>query len=74
MKGKSIIEVVIVFSLMKIFSIWFDSLLKGMDVQYLAPSENDLKREMKRFTNWVDRQFEKINVDQSVDHRGVANH
>ncbi len=27
MKGKSIIEVVIVFVLMKLFSIWFDSIL-----------------------------------------------
>jgi len=32
MKGKSIIEVVFVFILMKFFSIWFDSLLKGMGV------------------------------------------
>jgi LPXTG-motif cell wall-anchored protein len=34
MKGKSIIEVVIVFLLMKFFSIWFDSWLKGMGVHY----------------------------------------
>ncbi len=27
MKGKSIIEVVIVFVLMKLFSVWFDSIL-----------------------------------------------
>ena len=32
MKGKSIVEVVIVFLLMKLFSIWFDSVLAGMDV------------------------------------------
>jgi membrane protease YdiL (CAAX protease family) len=34
MKGKSIIEVVIVFILMKFFSIWFDTWLKGIGVHY----------------------------------------
>ena len=34
MKGKSIIEVVIVFLLMKFFSIWFDTWLKGIGVHY----------------------------------------
>jgi hypothetical protein len=32
MKGKTIIEVVIVFVLMKLFSIWFDSILAGINV------------------------------------------
>jgi membrane protease YdiL (CAAX protease family) len=32
MKGKSVIEVVVVFVLMKLFSIWFDSILAGIDV------------------------------------------
>jgi hypothetical protein len=32
MKVKSIIEVVIVFVLMKLFSIWFDSILAGVNV------------------------------------------
>ncbi len=34
MKGKSIIEVVTVFAVMKFFSIWFDTWLKGMGVPY----------------------------------------
>lgn len=34
MKGKSIIEVVAVFIVMKFFSIWFDTLLKGIGVYY----------------------------------------
>ena len=34
MKGKSIIEVVIVFLIMKLFSIWFDTWLSGMGVHY----------------------------------------
>jgi len=34
MKGKSIIEVVVVFLFMKFFSIWFDTWLKGMGVYY----------------------------------------
>ena len=34
MKGKSIIEVVSVFIIMKFFSIWLDTLLKGIGVQY----------------------------------------
>lgn len=34
MKGKSIIEVVAVFIVMKFFSIWFDTLLKGIGVHY----------------------------------------
>ncbi len=32
MKGRSIIEVVIVFVFMKLFSIWLDSILAGMNV------------------------------------------
>jgi len=32
MKGKSVVEVVIVFVLMKLFSIWFDSILAGVNV------------------------------------------
>jgi len=34
MKGKSIIEVVVVFLAMKLFSIWFDTWLTGMGVYY----------------------------------------
>ena len=34
MKGKSIIEIVGVFIVMKLFSIWFDTVLKGIGVQY----------------------------------------
>ena len=47
--------------------------LKGMDRHYLSPSEDTLKEAMAKFTNWLDRQLENANVDQSVDHEGVAN-
>jgi integrase len=43
--------------------------LEGMDKHYLSPSEDDLKREMARFTNWLDEQLEKVNVDPSVDQK-----
>jgi len=34
--------------------------LKGMDVHYMAPSENDLHRAMDKYTEWLDGQLEKL--------------
>ena len=48
--------------------------LKGMDVHYMAPSEDTLKKAMAKFTNWLDGQLEKQNVDHSVDHGGLISH
>jgi integrase len=42
--------------------------LKGMDVHYMAPSEDDLVRAMARYTAWLDGQMQ--SVDQTVDHGG----
>ena len=41
--------------------------LKGMDTYYMQPSEQNLKDAMKKYTDWLDGQLEKENVDQSVD-------
>ena len=40
--------------------------LHGMDVYYIAPTDEDLKFAMTQYTRWLDAQIE--NVDQSVDH------
>jgi integrase len=42
--------------------------LKGMDVHYMAPSEDDLIQAMARYTTWLDGQMQ--SVDQTVDQRG----
>ncbi len=39
--------------------------LKGMDVHYMAPSEDALRKAMDKYTRWIDDQI--ANVDQSVD-------
>jgi integrase len=39
--------------------------LQGMDVHYLAPSEDTLRQAMDKYTCWIDKQIS--NVDQSVD-------
>jgi integrase len=44
--------------------------LQGMDVHYMAPSEDTLKKAMAKFTDWLDGQLEKQDVDHSVDHGG----
>ena len=41
--------------------------LTGMDAYYMAPSIDDLKRVMDKYTNWLDCQIELQNVDQSVN-------
>ncbi len=40
--------------------------LTGMDVHYMAPSEDDLHRTMTRYTAWLDSHFLQ-SVDQNVD-------
>jgi hypothetical protein len=32
--------------------------LTGMDVHYLAPTEETLRNEMERFTQWLDKRLE----------------
>ena len=41
--------------------------LQGMDVHYMAPSEDDLHRAMARYTEWLDGQLDLHGVDQNVD-------
>ena len=41
--------------------------LQGMDVHYMAPSEEDLHRAMARDTEWSDGQLNLQSVDHSVD-------
>ena len=47
--------------------------LQGMDVHYIAPSNEDLKQVMDKYTAWLDGQIETIsqNVDHSVDQARV---
>ena len=42
--------------------------LKGMDVHYMAPDEETLKKTMDKYTRWIDDQI--ANVDQTVDQEG----
>jgi len=44
--------------------------LQGMDVHYLAPSEDTLKQAMEKYTRWIDDQIS--NVDQSVDQVDIS--
>jgi integrase len=37
--------------------------LKGMDVHYLAPSEDSLKEAMDKYTRWMDEQIDNISAD-----------
>jgi integrase len=39
--------------------------MQGMDVHYIAPTDEDLKQAMAQYTQWLDDQIQ--NVDQSVD-------
>jgi integrase len=47
--------------------------LQGMDVHYIAPSNEDLKQAMDKYTAWLDGQIETLsqNVDHSVDQAKV---
>ncbi|MBW2602912.1 MAG: site-specific integrase [Deltaproteobacteria bacterium] len=44
--------------------------LKGMDVHYMVPDDDDLTNAMDKYTLWTDGQISKANysVDHSVDH------
>ena len=41
--------------------------LHGMDIHYMAPSEEDLHRAMARYTEWLDDQLNLQSVDHFVD-------
>jgi integrase len=41
--------------------------LSGMDAYYMAPSEDDLKSVMEKYTCWLDNEIELQNVDETVD-------
>jgi len=43
--------------------------LGGMDINYMAFSESDLKRNMDRYTSWLDNQLKLQFVDQNVDQK-----
>jgi integrase len=43
--------------------------LRGMDVHYMSPSEDDLHRAMARYTEWLDSQLILQSVDHSVGHK-----
>ena len=37
--------------------------LKGMDVHYMAPTDDSLKEAMDKYTRWLDEQVEKASTD-----------
>jgi len=41
--------------------------LRGMDIHYMSPSEDDLHRAMAKYTEWLDSQLNLQSVDQNVD-------
>ena len=43
--------------------------LKGMDINYIVPSDNALTNVMQRYTNWLDDQFKKQIVNQKATKR-----
>jgi integrase len=43
--------------------------LTGMDSYYMAPTIDDLKNVMDRYTSWFDEQLKLQNVDQTVTHK-----
>lgn len=47
--------------------------MQGMDVHYLVPTEDTLRQEMARYTQWIDSQLAGTseNVDHSVDQAAV---
>jgi integrase len=47
--------------------------MQGMDVHYIVPTEDTLKQEMARYTQWIDSQLADAssNVDHSVDQAAV---
>jgi len=45
----------------------FGHSLKGMDIHYLAPSEESLKEAMGKYTNWLYKQIAEVQEKLSVD-------
>ena len=45
--------------------------LEGMDINYIVQSDNALTNVMQGYTNWLDDQFKKQIVDQSVDQKAT---
>jgi len=45
--------------------------LKGMDLNYIVPTDNVLTKAMQRYTNWLNGQLENQNVDQSVEQKTI---
>ena len=41
--------------------------LRGMDIHYMSPSEEDLHRAMAKYTEWLDSQLHLQSVDHNVD-------
>ena len=40
--------------------------LQGMDLNYLVPSEDDLRMAMQKYTDWLDDQLKKVKVDAQL--------
>lgn len=47
--------------------------LQGMDVHYLAPTEDSLKEAMGKYTDWLDRQFKEIKENQEGNNKESSN-
>ncbi len=43
--------------------------LKGMDIHYIMPSDDDLIRAINQYTNWIDEKMFPAFVDQTVDQK-----
>jgi integrase len=54
----------------KVSKVYRDTLLghslKGMDKHYMVPDEDDLRRSMDQYTQWLDGQ---LSVDQTIDQK-----
>ena len=37
--------------------------LQGMDVHYMAPNEETLKKAMDKYTSWLDEELSKLVID-----------
>jgi len=47
--------------------------LKGMDIHYIVPSDDDLTEAMDKYTKWLDGKMFPAIVDQTVDHKAQKN-
>ena len=41
--------------------------LQVMDTHYIAPDKDSLKRAMEKYTKWLDKELESVNLDQTLD-------